>query len=232
MELAHGKNIPRQNSPRTGPPTIPNIFKATWGSVILVTCYSLRLNWANLLIYQQNRVPHQVGKVGHGQTQDPVGHGLERRHTWQCQNNIQSPEFKVLESSPKALDSRVALDSVMRGKCGLMRSSIVTVASELKAEEMLLQQTQEKTTVNTIGINNETQTLVPICQHISYSLKIKTHTRKTHRKYDFCSFCEGKMKKRCTQTEHRRGKSFTWELHWINTRWTVQVVQEALGAYP
>lgn len=82
-----------------------------------------------------------MGEVGHGQTQHPVGHGLERRHTWQCQKNIiQSPEFKALESSPKALDSRVALDSVMLRKCGLMRSSIVTVASELKAEEMVLQQ--------------------------------------------------------------------------------------------
>lgn len=34
----------------------------------------------------------------------------------------------------------------MLGKCGLMRSSIVTVASELNAEEMVLQQNnQEKT---------------------------------------------------------------------------------------
>ena len=34
----------------------------------------------------------------------------------------------------------------MLGKCGLMRSSIVTVASELNAEEMVLQpKNQEKT---------------------------------------------------------------------------------------
>lgn len=36
------------------------------------------------------------------------------------------------------MDSRVALDSVMAGKYGLMRSSIVTVANELNAEEMVL----------------------------------------------------------------------------------------------
>lgn len=44
-------------------------------------------------------------------------------------------EFK---SSPKALDTRVARSSDMERKCGLMRSSIVTVAKELKAEEMVL----------------------------------------------------------------------------------------------
>lgn len=45
---------------------------------------------------------------------------------------------------PKALDSMVALNSVMAGKCGLMRSSIVTVAKELKAEEMVLQRQEPK----------------------------------------------------------------------------------------
>lgn len=39
---------------------------------------------------------------------------------------------------PSPLDSSVALASVMFGKYGLIRSSIVTVARELKAEEMVL----------------------------------------------------------------------------------------------
>lgn len=47
-------------------------------------------------------------------------------------------------AEPKALDSMVALNSVMAGKCGLMRSSIVTVAKELKAEEMVLQRQKPK----------------------------------------------------------------------------------------
>lgn len=48
-----------------------------------------------------------------------------------------------MKSKPKALDSRVALASVMVGKYGLMRSSIVTVAKELKAEEMVLRRGTE-----------------------------------------------------------------------------------------
>ena len=44
----------------------------------------------------------------------------------------------IFADSPKALDSSVALASVMVGKCGLMRSSIVTVANELNAEEIVL----------------------------------------------------------------------------------------------
>lgn len=46
--------------------------------------------------------------------------------------------FEASEKSPNALDSSVALASVMAGKYGLMRSSMVTVARELKAEEMVL----------------------------------------------------------------------------------------------
>lgn len=46
------------------------------------------------------------------------------------------------------MDSRVALFSVMAGKCGLMRSSIVTVAKELKAEEMVLHRKSKKETYN------------------------------------------------------------------------------------
>jgi len=38
VELAHGKNIPRQNRPRIGPPTIPKIFKATWSSNTNTEC--------------------------------------------------------------------------------------------------------------------------------------------------------------------------------------------------
>ena len=40
--------------------------------------------------------------------------------------------------SPRSLESSVARDSDSPGKCGRTRSSIVTVASELKAEEMVL----------------------------------------------------------------------------------------------
>lgn len=41
-------------------------------------------------------------------------------------------------SSPSPLERNVALVSVMLGKCGLIRSSMVTVARELKADEMVL----------------------------------------------------------------------------------------------
>lgn len=37
LALAHGKNIPRQNRPRIGPPTIPKIFKATWSPNVTVS---------------------------------------------------------------------------------------------------------------------------------------------------------------------------------------------------
>lgn len=47
-------------------------------------------------------------------------------------------DLEASDISPKALDTRVALASDMEGNCGLMRSSIVTVAKELKAEEMVL----------------------------------------------------------------------------------------------
>lgn len=39
---------------------------------------------------------------------------------------------------PSPLDSRVAFASVMFGNWGLIRSSMVTVARELKADEMVL----------------------------------------------------------------------------------------------
>lgn len=39
---------------------------------------------------------------------------------------------------PSPLERNVALVSVMLGKCGLIRSSMVTVARELKADEMVL----------------------------------------------------------------------------------------------
>lgn len=159
MELAHGKNIPRQNSPRIGPPTIPNIFKATWGSVVSVTCIFLRLNGVKLCIYQQNWLPHQVGEVGHGQTQQPIGHSLKRRHTWRWKKSPTTSKVLNLkhQSSPKALDSRVALDSVMLRKCGLIKSSIVTVASELKAEEMVLQWTNQEKKYRSIQLTSTTK---------------------------------------------------------------------------
>lgn len=40
--------------------------------------------------------------------------------------------------SPSSLETSVARDSDSPGKCGRTRSSMVTVASELKAEEMVL----------------------------------------------------------------------------------------------
>lgn len=40
--------------------------------------------------------------------------------------------------SPSSLEISVARDSDSPGKCGRTRSSMVTVASELKAEEMVL----------------------------------------------------------------------------------------------
>lgn len=39
---------------------------------------------------------------------------------------------------PSPLERNIALVSVMLGKCGLIRSSMVTVARELKADEMVL----------------------------------------------------------------------------------------------
>lgn len=54
--------------------------------------------------------------------------------------------LKLPGALPKTLDSRVALASGMAGKCGLMRSSMVTVAKELKAEEIVL---HKKTKNNT-----------------------------------------------------------------------------------
>lgn len=51
--------------------------------------------------------------------------------------------FKLSKRQPKALDSRVALASVMAGYCGLMRSSMVTVAKELKADDMVLHKNEE-----------------------------------------------------------------------------------------
>lgn len=46
---------------------------------------------------------------------------------------------KLKDSSPRPLDSSVARASVMPGQKGLIRSSIVTVARELKADEIVLQ---------------------------------------------------------------------------------------------
>lgn len=46
--------------------------------------------------------------------------------------------------TPSPFDSSVALDSVIAGKCGLIRSSIVTVAKELKADEMVLVKNMDK----------------------------------------------------------------------------------------
>lgn len=44
----------------------------------------------------------------------------------------------------------------MAGKCGLMRSSIVTVAKELKAEEMVLHGEEKKAkNIHTITTNNQ-----------------------------------------------------------------------------
>lgn len=53
------------------------------------------------------------------------------------------------------MDSRVALASVMAGKCGLMRSSIVTVAKELKAEEMVLCKIKAKKNKKTLTTSSK-----------------------------------------------------------------------------
>lgn len=53
-ELAHGKNIPRQNRPRIGPPTMPKIFKAICSS-------NMVNNQCKLLKYAEYyRIPHGV----------------------------------------------------------------------------------------------------------------------------------------------------------------------------
>lgn len=51
-ELAHGKNIPRQNRPRIGPPTVPKIFKATWSSNKIILSAHLMRNVVFCLITQ------------------------------------------------------------------------------------------------------------------------------------------------------------------------------------
>lgn len=60
-----------------------------------------------------------------------VAHQGSTEHT----NNINGDDVW-----PSPLDRKVALASVMLGKCGLIRSSMVTVARELKADEMVLQE--------------------------------------------------------------------------------------------
>lgn len=45
----------------------------------------------------------------------------------------------MYKDSPSILDNKVALASDIEGYWGLMKSSIVTVAKELKAEDIVLQ---------------------------------------------------------------------------------------------
>lgn len=54
-----------------------------------------------------------------------------------CQPRGCSPRPSPIHS-PSSLETSVARDSDSPGKCGRTRSSMVTVASELKAEEMVL----------------------------------------------------------------------------------------------
>jgi len=91
VELAHGKNIPRQNRPRTGPPTIPKIFKATWGGgfksqwhnqcTSSETRHRRCFTWWRLSAHLEDRIVHQVSEVGHGHAQQPVGQSLQRGDT-------------------------------------------------------------------------------------------------------------------------------------------------------
>ena len=67
------------------------------------------------------------------------GNNDKNKQTNEKKNKQTNPKLKPVVL-PSALDSSVALASVMLGKWGLIRSSIVTVARELKADEMVLGQ--------------------------------------------------------------------------------------------
>ncbi|KAG7229121.1 hypothetical protein INR49_013063 [Caranx melampygus] len=61
LELAHGKNMPRENRPRMGPPTMPKIFKAPWSSNELL-CRALASTGQSVVKADAHRGSKQDGK--------------------------------------------------------------------------------------------------------------------------------------------------------------------------
>lgn len=87
--------------------------------------------------YLQHGAQHG-GNVGHPQAQQPIA---ESWVTGGGVTALQNPPPQCPPPgprSPSSLENSVARDSDSPGQCGRTRSSIVTVASELKAEEMVL----------------------------------------------------------------------------------------------
>lgn len=83
---------------------------------------------------------HERGQVGHGQTHQAVDQSCGAATSHQDAAAAASFNKHDGSTSPRLLERKVALLSVMVGKCGLIRSSMVTVARELKAEEMVLRE--------------------------------------------------------------------------------------------